>query len=156
MSPTLRRALLALVALGMLGVGAELILLEHWEEWQQWSPLAALGVGLVSVAVAAAHPGRVTLRTLQVVMAVFVFLGVAGIVLHYRGNAAFELEMDPGLVGAQLFWESVRGATPALAPSAMVYLGLLGMLATWRHPGLTPGPPDEGRDRAAALRRRSS
>ena len=62
--------------------------------------------------------------------------------VHYRGNAEFELEMDASLGGWQLFLESVHGATPALAPAAMMHLGLLGLLYTWRHASLQndPGP----------------
>ena len=132
MSEQVRRLLLALVGLGMAGVATELVLLEHWEEWRQWMPLALSGVGVVAVAAAIVRPGRPTFRALRAVLALFVLSGVAGIALHYQGNAAFELEMEPGLAGAQLFWESVRGATPALAPAAMIYLGVLGWVATWR------------------------
>lgn len=135
-SARLRRALLGLLVLAMLGVAAELVLLEHYEEPRQWIPLGGLAAGLVSALAAFVRPRRATLLALRAVMAAFVVIGVLGVYLHFRGNEEFELEMDPGLHGLPLFWESVHGATPALAPSAMVYLGLLGLLVVWRHPGL--------------------
>ncbi|MFB3131882.1 MAG: hypothetical protein ACE10K_05095, partial [Rhodothermales bacterium] len=50
--------------------------------------------------------------------------------------AEFELEMYPTLKGLELFWESIKGATPALAPGTMIQLGLLGWAYTYRHPAL--------------------
>lgn len=132
----LRGLLLALVVVGMLGVTAELVLLGHYEEFQQWIPLSALGVGLVSAGAVWMRPRHATVLFFRLVMAAFVATGLTGIYLHYRGNAEFELEMDASLGGWQLFLESVHGATPALAPAAMMHLGLLGLLYTWRHTSL--------------------
>jgi hypothetical protein len=133
-APDLRRLLLILLALGMLGVAGELLLLEHYEEFQQWIPLAALGPGLVSVAAALLRPARRTIAGLRLVMGLFIVVGATGLYLHLRGNAEFELEMDPSAGGVALVWAALTGATPALAPSAMIYLGLLGLAAAWRHP----------------------
>ena len=36
--------------------------------------------------------------------------------------------------GWELVLESLTGALPALAPGTMIYLGLLGWAATFRHP----------------------
>ena len=56
--------------------------------------------------------------------------GLAGVILHYRGNEAFELEMYPTLSGAALVFETITGATPVLAPGSMALLGLVGLAAT--------------------------
>lgn len=130
----IRRLLLVLVAIGSLGLGAELVLLEHYEEWQQWLPLAGLALGLASLAALVARPGPLTVRAFQVVMGAFVVLGGVGIWLHYAGNMEFELEMAPDLRGTALIWSALRGATPALAPGALAQIGLLGLIATVRHP----------------------
>lgn len=130
----LRRLLFALVALGTAGLMVELFLLEHYEEWQQWLPLGALGVGVVTLAALLVRPGPATLRAFRLVMAAFVALGVIGIALHFTGNIEFEQETNPGLSGGLLLWESLRGATPAFAPGSLAQLGLLGLVATWRHP----------------------
>ena len=69
-------------------------------------------------------------------MFAFVLVGLLGVWFHLTGNREFELEMDPGASGPSLAWEALRGATPTLAPSAMIFLGLLGLMAAWRHPAL--------------------
>lgn len=142
----LRRALLGVLAVGLAGTLAELLLLGHWEDAWQWVPLALLGAGLVAVAWHARQRGPASLRVLQAVMAACVAAGVLGVVLHYRGNAEFELERVPELTGWPLFREAMTGATPALAPGAMVQLGLLGLLYAFRHPALARGasPPATG------------
>ena len=63
--------------------------------------------------------------------------------LHYRGNAEFELEMMPALGGLDLFWKSMQGATPALAPGAMVQIGLVGLAYCFRHPLLSGSRRDD-------------
>jgi hypothetical protein len=55
--------------------------------------------------------------------------GLLGLFFHYRGNAEFELERDASLGGLALFWESITGATPALAPGSMVLLAAVGYAA---------------------------
>ena len=133
---TLRRVLLALVLFGALGLGLELLLLEHFESWQQWIPLVLLAAALGSGAVVAWRQSPATVRFFQAMMLLCVVAGLVGVFLHYQGNAEFELERDPLLRGLALFWESSRGATPALAPGALSQLGLLGLVYAFRHPAL--------------------
>lgn len=135
----LRRLVLAIVLLGIAGVGVELVLIEHYESWQQAIPLAALGLGFLLGAVVAVRPGRAAVRSFQALMGAFVAAGLAGLYLHYIGNLEFELERDAGLRGTALVWEALRGATPALAPGAMIQLGLLGLVFAFRHPALVRG-----------------
>ena len=66
------------------------------------------------------------MRVFQTVMLLFLSSGVLGLYLHYRGNVEFELEMYPSLRGFGLFWEALKGATPALAP-ALTYPGSLSL-----------------------------
>ena len=99
-------------------------------------PLVLIACALVVLAWHAASRGRASLLTLRATMALFVIAGVAGLVLHYKGNVEFELEMYPSLSGWELFREAVTGATPALAPGTMIQLGLLGLAFTYRHPAL--------------------
>jgi hypothetical protein len=136
----MRRLLLALVGIGAAGLEVELLLLEHFDSALQWTPLVLLGVVLAAVLLVWRRPSPRTVRFFQVVMALCVAAGVVGIVLHYRGNVEFELEHEP-LHGWKLFWEAIRGATPALAPGAMAQLGLLGLVYSYRHPALRRDPP---------------
>jgi len=132
----LRRMLLALVFLGAAGLLVELGLLEHFDSVTQWIPLALLVVVLGATGAVYVRRGPGTVRFFQGVMALCVVTGAIGVWLHYRGNVEFELERDGSLHGLRLFWEAIRGATPALAPGALSQLGLVGLAYTFRHPTL--------------------
>src|SRR5688500_19369371 len=92
---TVRRILLAGLWLGISGTAVELLLLEHYEEWRQMIPLGLLAAGLLALVWHAVHRSAAPLRALQVLMLMFVIGGATGLLLHYRGNAEFELEMYP-------------------------------------------------------------
>jgi hypothetical protein len=132
----LRRMLLALVLFGAVGLLVELALLEHFDSVTQWIPLGLLVVVIGAAVAVHVQRGHGAVRFFQAVMAVCVVTGAVGVLLHYRGNVEFELERDGSLHGLQLFWEAIRGATPALAPGALSQLGLLGLAYTFRHPAL--------------------
>jgi hypothetical protein len=137
----LRLLLLWVLVFGMTGTLAELVLLEHTESKTQWIPLVLLAISMIAAVIAGVRPARVTLLALRVIMTACILAGAIGLYLHYTGNVEFELEMYPGLGGRELFWKSITGATPALAPGAMIQFGLLGLIYTWRHPRLRPPEP---------------
>ncbi|WP_420127496.1 hypothetical protein [Longimicrobium sp.] len=147
----LRRLLLAVLLFGMVGLAAELVLLDHVEPGWQWVPLVALALGSVAGAALLLRPSAATVRAFQVMMALFVAAGVLGMYLHIRGNAQFELEMDPGMRGLALVWEVLRGATPSLAPGTLAHFGLLGLACTYRHPALRREPSPRGATGAAPI-----
>ena len=132
----MRRLVLLVVQVGAVGLLAELLLIEHFEDPWQFAPLALLVLVLVASVPAAVAPRRAVLRAFQALMALCLAAGALGVWLHYRGNVEFASEQDPALRGARLFWEAVRGATPALAPGALAQLGLLGLIYTFHHPAL--------------------
>lgn len=133
---TVRAAVIALIIIGILGIGVELVLIGHYDENWQILPLVVLGLGLLATIPAWKHPSRGTLRFFQVVMLTFIVTGVLGIWRHYAGNVEWELERNSDLEGLKLFVESIHGATPILAPGAIAQLGLLGFVFTFRHPAL--------------------
>lgn len=137
---TLRLFLLALVVLGIVGFLAELFLLEHTESLSQLLPIAVLGAGLLSALAIGLRPTPRTVRIFQGLMLLLILSGILGLYLHYSGNAAFEREMDASAAGLGLVWQSLRGATPALAPGGLVHLGLLGLMHAYRHPVLRTDP----------------
>lgn len=132
--------LLAIIVIGTLGLIAELLLQEHIESWQQWIPLVLLGLGLAATAAARIRPSPASKKTFQALMVAYLGAGLLGVYFHYAGNVEFALERTPELGGFSLIWEALRGATPALAPGAMVQLGLLGLVWAYRHPA-APGTP---------------
>jgi hypothetical protein len=136
MHASLHQLLLALVLLGIVGLEVELSLLKHADSLEQWIPHVTLIIGLLSTLAVYFRPSAPTLRTFQIIMVIFVIVGVLGLYLHFRGNVQFALERDPSLGGTRLVWKALRGATPALAPGALAQLGLLGLLYSYRHPAL--------------------
>jgi len=125
---SLRGALLAILLLGVIGTGVELLLLGHTEDLWQWEPLVSFAAGVAALLWHAASRTAWSRRVCVTVMALAVVSGMVGVFLHYRGNVEFELEMVPALGGMVLFQEAMTGATPVLAPGTMVVLGLLGLL----------------------------
>ena len=121
---------------GVVGLGAELLLLEHFEDWRQKIPLALLSLALLVLIWHAIDRREAPVRALQLVMVVFIAAGAIGMTLHYQGNVEFELELRPSLSGVELFRKSMMGATPALAPGAMIQLALIGLAYTYKHPRL--------------------
>ncbi|OFV94710.1 MAG: hypothetical protein A3H28_07485 [Acidobacteria bacterium RIFCSPLOWO2_02_FULL_61_28] len=133
----LRRYLLALFLFGLLGLVAELLLVKHTEDAWQWVPLLLILASLLVLGWHAADRRATSLRVFQGTMVLFLLSGVAGILLHYQGRAAFQLESTPTLSGLNLFWEAMQTQTPpALAPGVMIQMGFLGLLYTYRHPVL--------------------
>jgi len=135
-----RTLILWLLVLALGGTGTELLLLGHYEELQQWAPLATMAIGLGAALWCLFAPSASSVRFLRFAMGLLVVSALVGLWLHYQSNAEFELEMYPGREGFELFKESLMGAIPALAPGALMQLGLMGWIATFRHPALTREP----------------
>jgi hypothetical protein len=134
---SIRLALFLILLIGMLGSGAELILLNHYDGWRQWSPVILILLGLLVSGWHAAHSTALNVRVLQALFICFIASGFAGIYFHYQGGAEFKLESNPSLSGWALFRETIRGKVPPLlAPGAMIQFGLLGVAYAHRHPAL--------------------
>lgn len=140
----LRTFLLALVVFGMVGTGADLLLLGHYEDALQLPPLVLIGVGLAVAIWAWMRSSVAAVMAMRVTMLLFLVTGAAGVVLHYEGNSEFQREMDPSLGGWPLFAKVMQAkAPPALAPASMMQIGLLGLLYTLGAPSrraVTPAP----------------
>ena len=133
----LRRWLLVLLTLGLIGTGADLVLLEHYEDSWQLLPLFLIVVALACVAWFIATKSAIAIRVLQLTMGFFILAGGLGLVLHYQSNAALQREMDPTLSRWAVLKKAIHAqAPPAMAPAAMAQLGLLGLAFTYRHPAL--------------------
>lgn len=133
----LRRLLLALLAFGLAGTAVELTLLGHDEDIRQFVPFAAIAVALTSVAAMAWSTRARVVRTFRVLMVALMAAGLAGVVLHYLGNRAFQRDMDPEASEWQLFAKIIHAkAPPLLAPGVLVQFGLLGLITTFQHPAV--------------------
>lgn len=132
----LRLLLLATFVVGTVGTSVELVLIEHYEELWQLAPLLLMVASLLVLGWYGVARSAAAVLAFRGVLALFVVGAGVGIVLHYQGNVEFELERAPSLGGLALVWEAMRGATPALAPGAMLQLALVGLAWSFRHPVL--------------------
>ena len=127
-----RNALLAILLLGLIGTGTELLFLGHYEGVLQWIPLALIGFAICVVPWYGMRQSPASVRAMRSTMAAFVAAGAVGVALHYRGNIEFQREVDPSIQGFALFSKAMQAkAPPALAPGSMAQLGLLGLVCTY-------------------------
>jgi len=127
---------MAVFLLGLLGTGVELLFLGHTQGLSQLIPVVLLVMSLLVLGWHALERKSASLRTFQITMLLLVIAGIVGTGLHYQANETFEHEADPGLKGMGLLSKVMTGAAPALAPGAMIQLGLLGLVYCFRHPAL--------------------
>jgi hypothetical protein len=124
----LRGWILAVLGLGLIGTITELVLLEHYEKPLQFVPLLLIVAALATIIWHLGRHDAASLRSLQIVMMLFVLAGFVGIVAHFIGSAEFQLELDPSMDKWELVEKVMRAqAPPVLAPGMMLQLGLLGL-----------------------------
>jgi hypothetical protein len=116
------------------GILAELVMEEHTESSLQWIPLVLVVAGLAGYVWFVVAPGGLARKALRVLMVLQIVAGLTGVVLHMRGKMEFKQESDRSLSGWTLLVASLESKSPpALAPGAMVQLGLLGLV--WLYTG---------------------
>lgn len=140
----LRRALAAILVLGIVGAEVELLLLKHIDGVWQLAPIVLNGVALLVCGWYALTRNAAAIRTLQAVMIIFLVSGGIGMIQHFRGNMAYAVDSNPSLAGRELYTEAVMGSTPTLAPGMMVQLALVGLAFAFRHPRLRAKPGSSG------------
>ena len=124
---SLRQFLAVIFLLGSIGLGAELIFIGHVQDVLQQIPLVLIAVGAATLVWDTARPSSWSMKLFRAAAVLLVAGGLAGVALHYQSNVEFEREMYPDLKGFQLVREALSGAIPALAPGALVQLGLVGL-----------------------------
>ena len=124
----LRRWVLGLLVLGLVGTVTELILLGHYEQPLQLVPVVLIAIALAVVVWHVMRHDTASLRALQVVMALFVLAGFAGVAAHFHGSVEFQLDLNPEMSTWELVEKVLRAkAPPVLAPGMMLQFGLLGL-----------------------------
>jgi hypothetical protein len=133
----IRKLLLVVLAVGLLGSATDLMLLGHYEDAWQVVPLVLIAVAVLIVVWVLVKNTAAAVTALRITMVLCVASGVIGTMLHFNGNREFQHELDPSLSGWALFSTVMTAkAPPALAPGAMIQLGLIGLVSTYRHPAL--------------------
>jgi len=133
---SMRLMVLAVFVLGVIGTGSELLFLGHIVGIDQLIPIVLLVMSLLVLAWHGLERKSASLKAFQITMILLVIAGILGTGFHFWANEKFELEGDPNMKGMALFAKVMTGAAPALAPGAIVQLGLLGLIFTFRHPTL--------------------
>ena len=124
----LRRWVLAILVLGLLGTVTELVLLEHYEQPMQFVPLILIVAAVAVLAWEFRRHDFASRRAVQIVMVLFVLAGFVGFVAHFYGSAEYQLELNPDMSNWELLEKVLRAkAPPVLAPGMMLQLGLLGL-----------------------------
>jgi hypothetical protein len=124
----LRRWILGVLALGLAGTVTELVLLEHYEQPMQFVPLVLIVAAVAAIAWQVMRNDAASLRTVEIIMALFVVAGFVGIAAHFRGSAEFQLDLNPSMTAWELVEKVMRAkAPPLLAPGMMLQMGLLGL-----------------------------
>jgi hypothetical protein len=136
----IRQGLLAILFIGAVGAGAELLLLRHYEDFWQIIPVVLLGTTVLAIVWYVIARSSASLRALRGIMLLCLLAGGVGVIRHYIANVRDAGESNPSLRGRELFAEAVQGSIPALSPGVMVQLALIGLAFTFRHPRL------QGRD----------
>lgn len=125
----------------MCAVETELLLLKHDEEWRQILPLVMVAASALVLVIQLVRPSVAGVTVLRVLMALMMATGLLGVVFHFQGNLEFQMEINATQHGWPLVQKILQAKTPpALAPGALVQIGLLGLLYTYRHPSLERGP----------------
>jgi len=117
---------------GLVGTGLDLLLLTHYESLSQFIPLVLIAAGILVAVWNFAFDSSVSSLALRLAMTAFIAAGALGVALHYRGNVQFQREIDPSINGMALFSKVIHAkAPPAMAPAAMIWLGLFGIACTY-------------------------
>ena len=131
----LRRWILGVLVLGLLGTVTELVLLGHYEQPLQFVPLVLIAAAIAVLAWEFKQHDAASRRALLIVMALFVLAGFAGFVAHFLGSAEYQLELNPEMGTWELVEKVLRAkAPPLLAPGMMLQLGLLGLAYVFSDP----------------------
>lgn len=133
-----RRLILALLTFGLVATTGDLFALGHYKDSWQLIPLVSM-ITALAVIVWHIFSGftAASLRVLRIVMAGIFLVGATGVILHFRGSMAFQLDANPDLSGLPLILKVLHAKSPpALAPGAMVQMGILGLIYVFRHPSV--------------------
>jgi hypothetical protein len=136
----LRRVLLALATMLLLGTLVELWLVNHNEDAIQWVPFVLCGLGLVAILLYVLRKTQTTIWFLRIVMTLMMLGSVLGIYLHVSKNMSLEREMHPTASSSQVWRKGFGGANPLLAPGILAISAILILLASYKYDVVNGSP----------------
>ena len=141
----LRRSLVGLVLVALVGLAAELLVERHWGtpiRLVPWFCLAALGYAALLLL---KRPTAATVRRARLLAGVVVIAAAVGIALHVNENyiagpldQRYEL-LWQGMSEPERWWSAFSkavGPAPTFAPASLALVALVLLVATQRHPAL--------------------
>jgi hypothetical protein len=111
-SMSMRSMVMGVFLLTLAGTGLELLFLKHTQGLGQLIPVVLLVMSLLVLTWHGLERKSASLRAFQITMLLVVAAGILGAGLHYKANAAFELEADPKMHGMQLFTKTLAALPP--------------------------------------------
>jgi hypothetical protein len=148
-SPLLRRGLLWLGVLTIVGLSLELAMERHWTQPIQLVAWGALAAVAVAIGLLLGAPSRGRVRLARILAVVVVLSAVLGIWEHIEANyEAGPLDYQyantwDDLPESTRWWLALSkavGPSPPLAPGALAQASICVLLATLRHPALRDEP----------------
>jgi hypothetical protein len=143
-TPTLlRRGVLALAWLGLLGTATELVFLRHWQSATQLIVWPFVGVLAVAAVLVSLRPTARSIAIVRWLAIAVVMASVVGVGLHVVENLdAGPLDRNYASIWSSMtafdqWWAAITGGVgpaPVLAPGALAEISLALLLATVRHP----------------------
>ena len=110
----LRLAVLGVLVIGLAGTVTELVLLEHYEQPMQLVPVVLIVAAIAAIVWQVMRHTAASLRTLEIIMALFVLASFAGVAAHFFGSAEFQLELNPSMSNWELLEKILRAKAPPL------------------------------------------
>ncbi len=132
----LRRIMLAIMAFMIAGTTAELLLIEHFKSGTQWIAVAMVALAALAIGLILLVNAVWALRVFQVAMVLVALSGAIGVKEHLEANLKVAQESQKDSQVMTQILTAFKGFVPALAPGALVPLGLLGLAFTYKHPML--------------------
>src|SRR5262245_32341948 len=139
----IRSIILAVIVIGLMGTGLELVFVDHFEGTAQWVPIVLICLAFLVLGAYGLVRVAALLRVFQAVMIMFIVSGFAGIAFHFQHDVQHAEKDHPGIQGTELFQSAVAQEAPLLAPGTMIELGILGLAYVFRHPALKEPDTDD-------------
>ena len=141
----LRRSLVGLVALAVVGLTAELLVERHWGTPVRLVPWVALAALAYSAWLLLRHPTAAAVKRARLLAGAVMIASAVGVALHINENYVagpldqrYEL-LWAGMSEVERWWAAFSkavGPAPTFAPASLALVALVLLVATQRHPAL--------------------
>jgi hypothetical protein len=141
----LRRFLVTVAALAVVGTALELAMLRHWKPGAQLIPWVALALLAVGIGMLATGPSQRRVKVVRGIAVVVALSSLVGVFVHVTGNYEAGpldyryMETWGTMSETARWWAAISktvGPAPPIAPGVLAQAALAVLFATVRHPAL--------------------